>query len=216
MKCEEAQAVLADGNLEGASEAFERASRHAAGCAECAAAVYAVSTLRAAAARAVPRPSPRAFERAMRAATRPAAAQRQRRVGFLSGAAVGAALAATLVYAVISLWPATLPQTPAGVATPTVQLALAEVRDVAIAVYSEQPLADAEIRVSLMGEIGIDGFADQRELRWQTQLDRGINELSLPILALGEGGGQIMVAVRGGGQSRSFLVDVQTGTGEDG
>lgn len=216
MICEDAQTILADAGLDRDSDERHRAEQHAAECKDCAAAAYAIAALQSTATHSVPRASAHAFERALRAATRPASPPSRRGVGFLSGAAVGGLLAAAMVYAVVSLWPAAMPPAPGGIGTPTVELALAEVEDVSIAVYSEQPLADAEIHISLTGEIGIDGFADQRELRWVTQLDRGVNELSLPILALGRSGGQIMVAVSGGGRSRSFLVDVKTRTGADG
>jgi len=216
MRCENALDLLEGGSPRQDSDERRRAERHVAECAECSAARYARAVLSATAEHPVPEPSARAVERALRAATESSAPRRERRVGFVSGAAVGAAAAAALVYAAVSLWPAAVSQTSPGLATPSVELALAEVGDVSIAVYSEQPLADAEIQILLSGEIGIAGFDGQRELRWLTPLDRGVNELSLPILALGETGGQIMVAVRGGGQTRSFLVDVKTLTREGG
>ena len=68
----------------------------------------------------------------------------------------------------------------------------------------------AEIHVVLTGSIGLQGFAEQRELRWTTDLDRGVNQLTLPLVALGPSGGQVMVEVQHGDKRRTFVVDVQT------
>jgi hypothetical protein len=91
---------------------------------------------------------------------------------------------------------------------PAVTLAVNEERDVNVALSSPEPLAGAEIRVSLSGEIGLRGFEDQRELRWKTDLDRGVNQLTLPIVVLGSHGGQVLVEVQHGDKRRAFVVDV--------
>jgi hypothetical protein len=50
----------------------------------------------------------------------------------------------------------------------------------------------------------------QRELRWSTDLDRGINQLTLPVVALDATGGQVLVEVTHGQQRRTFVLDVRT------
>ena len=99
---------------------------------------------------------------------------------------------------------------PPSIAAPEVTLALNESRNVNVALDSPAMLADAEIHVVLSGAIGLQGFASQRELRWRTDLDRGVNQLTLPLVALGGGGGQILVEVTHGEKRRSFVIDVHT------
>lgn len=93
--------------------------------------------------------------------------------------------------------------------TPQVTLALYEPQDVSIAVDAPSALMDAEIRVVLTGAIELDGFEDQRELRWRTNLDAGANQLTLPVIATGAGGGQLLVEVAHGQKRRTFIVDVR-------
>lgn len=88
-------------------------------------------------------------------------------------------------------------------------LALHQPRDVSIAVDAPSPLMDAEIRVLLTGAIELDGFENQRELRWRTNLDAGANQLTLPVIATGTGGGQLVVEVQHGQKRRTFVVDVR-------
>jgi hypothetical protein len=47
-------------------------------------------------------------------------------------------------------------------------------------------------------------------LSWSTSLDRGANQLTLPVVAYGPGGGQLMVEVLSGSRRKTFLVDVRT------
>jgi hypothetical protein len=89
-------------------------------------------------------------------------------------------------------------------------LAINEERDVDVALSSPEPLSNAEIHVAVSGDIGLRGFAEQRELRWRTDLDRGVNQLTLPIIALGPHGGQVLVEIQHGDKRRAFVVDVRT------
>jgi hypothetical protein len=148
------------------------------------------------------------FERALRRAVAPPPRVTSTRRGFWLGTAVGAALAASIAVAVALGWQR--PVTPAATANPQVRLALNEVRPVNVSLESPESLQGAEIHVVLTGAIGLDGFAEQRELRWVTDLDRGVNQLTLPIVALGPKGGQIMVEVQHGDKRSAFVVDVQT------
>jgi hypothetical protein len=69
-------------------------------------------------------------------------------------------------------------------------------------------VTDAEIHVSLTGQVGLQGFEGQNELRWRTNLDAGTNQLTLPLVSLGAGGGQVLVEVRHANGRRVFVFDV--------
>jgi len=204
MKCEDAIEALRSP----AAPVRATALRHVAECANCRAAQQAVTALGADRAVGVPRLAEGAFERALQRALQPPPRVVTNRRGFWLGTAVGGALAASIAVAVTTWW--VQPGTPDAAANPQVRLALYEVRPVSVSLDSPESLQGAEIHVVLTGAIGLDGFADQRELRWVTDLDRGVNQLTLPLVALGPNGGQVMVEVQHGDKRRAFVVDVQT------
>jgi hypothetical protein len=82
---------------------------------------------------------------------------------------------------------------------------------VTVSLESPEALADAEVRVELRGALALDGYAGQRELRWITDLDRGINQLKLPVVAVDATGGQVLVEVTHGEKRRTFILDVRAG-----
>jgi hypothetical protein len=208
MKCEDIGAALE--RDKDAVDSIERrfAHEHLLNCADCRAEVHAGHVLRAEATASIPGPRQGAFERAMLAAARqPESVSSGRRV-FWKGVALGGAVAASLL-AVLVLSLPRVASPPAG-NTPIVSMASNEVRDIHIALQSPEALAEAGIRVVLSGAIGLRGFDGQRELSWSTSLDRGANQLTLPVVAYGPGGGQLMVEVLSGSRRKTFLVDVRT------
>ena len=202
MKCEDALRDLAYAP----AVAREGAQRHVAECELCQAALLATKALAADRAARPLAPPEGAFERALARAVQPPRIVPGRR-GFWLGSVVGGALAASIAVAVTVWW---LRPVAPQVANPQVQLALHEVRAVSLSLDSPEPLQGAEIRVVLTGAIGLQGFDEQRELHWVTDLDRGVNQLTLPLVALGPNGGQVMVEVQHGEKRRAFVVDVQT------
>jgi hypothetical protein len=205
MKCED---VIED--LRAGAVPLGAALDHLAECASCQAARHAVVALDAERGQAVPRLVEGAFERALaRAVQRPAPVARSGR-GFWLGTVVGGALAASVAVAVTVWWVRPQPASMSAAANPRVELALHEVRAINVSLDSPEALQGAEIHVVLTGAVGLEGFAEQRELRWTTDLDRGVNQLTLPLIALGPRGGQVMVEVQHGDKRRTFVVDVQT------
>lgn len=204
MKCEDAIEQLRSV----AGPAREAALRHVAECEPCRLASRAIAALAAERDVVAPRLAEGSFERALRRAAEPPPRIATSGRGFWLGTAVGAALAASIAVAVTVWWQP--PVTSTASANPQVRLALNEVRPVSVSLDSPESLQGAEIHVVLTGAIGLDGFAEQRELRWVTDLDRGVNQLTLPVVALGPNGGQVMVEVQYGDKRRAFVVDVQT------
>ena len=205
MRCEDALELLGD-VADRRPEERRAAVDHVASCADCQSARAAVATLRAVRDELIPLPADETVERAIDAAMRAAPTARYRR-GFWSGAAVGAALAAALTVVAVGLWP----QVPASgpIAVPEVRVAVNEPRSVTVMLESPEPLQGAEVHIVLTGAIGLDGYEGQRELRWATNLERGANELTLPVVALSPSGGQLLVEVAHGDKRRTFVVDVR-------
>lgn len=176
---------------------------HLAACPGCSDAMRALSLLRAE--RDVPVPGPRrgAFRRALRAAT---AEERGRRADFWRGLATGATAAAVIAAASAVL--VLSGNLPGQQGAPEVTMALNEPQDVSIAIQAPAPLEDVEIRVTLRGAVDLRGFEGQRDIRWVTDLEEGVNGLTLPVVATGEQGGQVQVVVHHGTRHKIFLVDV--------
>src|SRR5690606_14519812 len=158
----------------------------------------------------------RAFERAMAAAVG-AAPQTRPRPSFWSGLGLGAALAASVATAVFMFAPLeraandaiTAPGTPNALTVPALAMTPNELRAVNISVTTQAALEGAEIQVSRSGVVGLDGYGAERKLSWRTNLEPGLNQLTLPLVASGVGTGQVVVEVSHGGKRRTFVVDVR-------
>jgi len=208
IQCERAVELLTRSPDCGNAEERRLAADHASACVDCRGAIDAVNALRRE--RLVPVPPVRegALARALVAATRQAPSRERRPRTFWHGAVAGAALAAGIAIAVVSFTPALRPAATS--ATPQITLAVAERRNVNISLEAPEPFADAEIHVLLSGAIELSGFEGQQELRWRTSLERGTNQLTLPLVATGSGGGQVLVEVVHHDKRRAFVVDVRS------
>ena len=207
MNCEDVVDILQRTDA-GADRSLRRAAaEHAAGCESCWHALRAFEALRAERERTVPM-IPGGLERALVGSTRTPAGAPARRGGFWLGALVGAAVAASLTAAVLT--GIFTGGEPAAFTQPEVRIALNEPQNVSIALDTPVALAMAEIRVTLSGAIELAGFAGQREVRWSTDLASGVNQLTLPVVALQASGGQLSVEVQHGEKRRTFIVDVRS------
>ena len=206
MKCERAIDVLLNEHATAEAAEIDFATEHLRQCEDCQSALTALEMLEDTRTLPIPGPSGGAFERAMQRATHVSHAVGSAPGRFALGMVAGAALAAAASVAVFIL----LPQTPGPVveAPPQIVLARDEARPVSISLDSAQALEDAEIHLSLTGQVGLQGFEGQNELRWRTNLDAGANQLTLPLVSLGAGGGQVLVEVRHANGRRVFVFDV--------
>jgi hypothetical protein len=208
MRCEDAiEQISTNGALPGSD--LDAAMAHAKECEDCHSALRALDALRPLRHEPPPVPRDRAMERAIDTALSSVPARRYRR-GFWSGLAAGAALAATLAAVAVGVWL----QSSGGDAPramPEVRMALNEPRNVTVTLESLERLVDAEVHVELRGAVALDGYAGQRDLRWMTDLDRGVNELTLPVVALDATGGQVLVEVAHGDKRRAFVLDIRGG-----
>lgn len=205
MNCEQAGLLFEQALTEPDGAERRRVMQHLSTCESCRHAFRALAYLRAERDRPVPAPSPRAADDALEAATADGA--RHRAGSFWSGVVVGAMAAGLAALAIVLLPADRMPGRAAG-APPEVTMAVHEPEDVSIAIDSAQALSGAEIHVSLHGAVDLRGFAGQRDIRWTTDLEPGINELRLPVEATGERGGQVRVVVRHGNRQKTFTIDV--------
>jgi hypothetical protein len=116
-----------------------------------------------------------------------------------AGAMVGAALA--VIATVLVMRPAAQPEPAAGIT-----LALNESRNVEVLIDSERTLDLATIHVATTGAVELEGLDDEREVEWQTRLERGRNVLSLPVVARAEGNAQLIATIEHEGRSRRVAI----------
>ena len=210
MRCEAVVEFL-DGTRSPSGIEQRQALDHLAACEECSNAWTAIEALEEDRDSLIPVPSDGALPRAVLRAAQLGDVRRaaSRRVFWRGvGVGLGGALAAGVLAAVLMFQSG--PSLPPAVAAPEVTLALNQSRDVNVTLDSPTALRDAEIHVVLSGAVALQGFDHQRELRWRTDLDRGLNQLTLPLVALGGGGGQVLVEVLHSDKRRSFVIDVHT------
>ena len=131
------------------------------------------------------------------------------RQGFWLGTGFGGAVAASiLALALIFGWVSPpVEQTPDAA---EFIVALNEPRNMDIAIETDRPLEGASISILLSGGVELVGYGDRRELRWTTDLDAGINRMSLPILAIDPAGGQMVVRLSHPDSEQMFVVQLKT------
>ena len=126
---------------------------------------------------------------------------------FWSGAAFGGAVAASLLAIVLMLGvfeqPAEQSRTVA-----EFYISADEPRMMHVAIEADRALPGAEIRILLTGNVEVQGFGSRRELNWSDDLEAGVNKLSLPVVASGEGGGQMVVRLSHPDSEQLFVIDL--------
>jgi hypothetical protein len=203
MRCEDVEDLLNEhANAALALEQQECVDAHLATCDHCSTAWQAAGALDRH--RALPTPPPSAALIA-----RIAAIRRPRRVTkrvSLWVAAVGGALAAGIALVVFDHYRTGVDDRVRTV--PSLTMSLNETRDVSVRIDSPEAFMDVEVRVLLAGGIELEGLRGRRELKWKTDLEAGINRLTLPIVASDSAGGRILVAVGHGDKQRAFVVQI--------
>jgi len=129
----------------------------------------------------------------------------RRRRRFWMGTGFGGAVAASLVALAFALgWIA--PAVEESDAIAEFVVAMGEPRNMDIAIETDRALAGASISIMLSGGIELDGYGHRRELSWTTDLEAGINRLSLPVVAIDAAGGQIVVRLDHPDSDQMFVV----------
>lgn len=150
------------------------------------------------------------FTRVMAEASKPVP-QAPARSQFWAGTAVGGFLAAGIAIAIVSFGFFDTPSD--SVATnPIVTMALGNQQEISIAIDAERDLLNATVNVLLSGGIEIAGLGAQRELSWNTDLQKGVNKLTLPLTAVDLAEGHLVVRLEHEGTQRIFRVDLKIDT----
>lgn len=182
--------------------------RHAAECRSCREALRGAGALAMLARRDTGHAPAGLFER-IRSGLDGAPSRRYGNRRFWLGAGFGGAVAASLFAATLLLgWTPPAANGPAGTAEFVV--ALSEPRVMDIAIESDRPLSNARISILLSGAVELAGYGERRELSWETDLKAGVNRLSLPVVAVDEDGGQLLVRLTHPQNEQLFVVRLRT------
>lgn len=211
MNCEETGAML-DLSLEHTDPGIRRQlTEHLASCDDCQFALRAREALQAERDTVLQPPRAEAFSRAMLVARNAQSTLERWNGSFWTGLAIGASTAAIVAILVSSVFSSS----QITGAVPEVALTLQKPADVSIAIDVPEALRNAEIRVFMRGAVDLYGYEGQRDIHWVTDLEKGINALTLPVVAIGESGGQLRVEVHHERKRKTFLVDVHASVGDD-
>jgi hypothetical protein len=212
MKCDDCSVQLSGPLAWTNAEQRAQLIEHLSVCADCRDVLTALDALHAVREIPVPPPTRGAISRLMHAAMAEEGARPIGLTGFWTGLTVGATTAGIIALLSLALF---APGNPPEALIPQVTMALHQPGRVSIGIESDEALQGVEIHVSLRGAIDLEGYEGQRDIRWATDLERGMNELTLPVVALGQGGGQLIVEVYHGDRYKTFLVDILAQDSED-
>jgi hypothetical protein len=95
-----------------------------------------------------------------------------------------------------------------GATIPGVSIALEQPRTVNLVFASATSLDTATLTVSLPDGIELDGFPGQREISWETSLNKGKNLLPLTLVALSPAGGELLARLEHDDRDRTFRLRV--------
>jgi hypothetical protein len=211
MNCESVLGKL-DALANGTVSSIERRriEEHTAVCEECRSAMRGAQAMRVVADQPGGRASHRRFERVMKNAVEAALPARTGN-RFWLGVGVGGSIAAAIAIAALALGLiGDRPDAASDVAE--FMVSMEETRDMDVAIELERALPGAILSVYLSGGIGLAGFADRRELVWTTDLEAGINKLTLPLFATAPEGGQVIVKLDHATSHQVFVVNLKLDT----
>ena len=197
--------ALAEGALQGDEKAA--CLNHVAACQDCADALRGVRAMLVIRDQAAVPGSERVFSRVMARAGYDPHREASRR-GFWLGAGFSGAIAASLLAAAIALGLLSNPVPETGSAA-EFYLSATEVRPMNIAIESDRELPGAKISILLSGDVEVDGYVDRHELSWFDDLEPGVNQLTLPIRAIGDRGGKMVVRLSHPDSEQIFVVQLK-------
>lgn len=98
-----------------------------------------------------------------------------------------------------------LPQAPA------ISIAMHEIHTVRLMIDAGADISQARLSIGLPENMRIDGYPQNTQLTWQTDLRQGQNVLSLPLKAIDSGEGEMIARVSYGETTREFRIAIKAG-----
>ncbi len=180
---------------------------HISSCDDCQNALRGAEALRTVRSQADDMPPADLFDRVVRTITR-TPEQPVTKSGFWLGAGFGGAIAAAVIIAALTLGFLDGPKTE----VPKIaafMVSMNETREMNVAIDLKQALPGATVSILLSGGVELVDFGDQRELTWTDDLEIGVNKLTLPLVAIDDSGGQLIVQVDHESKRLTLRVDLK-------
>ncbi len=109
--------------------------------------------------------------------------------------------AAAAMISALVLWLGMLNITPRD-DTPYLVLVGDQVRNITVAIVSEQALDSVEMHVEISENLELKGMGNKKQINWTTGLREGVNVISLPVVGIAIGEGEITTRVHLDGKEK--------------
>lgn len=207
MTCEKIQTLLND-YIDGSLTALQRevVSKHCEKCKTCADSLDALrAQIEVLSALPVSPPSEDFYENVIADAIENAQQdqQKQRLQGSFYGFAAAAMISALVVWLGFFALPQKEDKDLYVVAVDN------EVRTIKVAIESGQSLDSVRMHVELSDNLELSGFGNKKTIKWSTGLREGVNVISLPIIGIAEGSGDITTRVRLDGKEKVMRIKTE-------
>ncbi len=85
----------------------------------------------------------------------------------------------------------------------------AEIRIIKVAIDSEHALDAVNMRVELSENLELKGFGNKKQIHWTTHLRQGVNVISLPIVGIAQGEGDITTRIQLNGKEKVMRIKTE-------
>ncbi len=127
---------------------------------------------------------------------------------FWSTAGLGVAAAASVIAWLVLVLPVDHRDDSDAAQLAGVTISLNVEKTVQVSFESVRDLQGATLTVQLPPGVEISGYGNRSEIAWSTDVTRGVNILSLPIVVRSGKGGTIVALIEHSGKSKTFRFDV--------
>ena len=84
-----------------------------------------------------------------------------------------------------------------------------QVQTITVAIESEQAIDTVKMHVELSDNLELKGFGSKRQVNWDAGLKKGVNVISLPIIGIAQGEGDITTRVQINGNEKVMRIKTQ-------
>jgi hypothetical protein len=84
-----------------------------------------------------------------------------------------------------------------------------EVRTIKVAIDADKPLEAVSLRVDLSDNLELAGFGSKKQITWNADLHKGVNIISLPIIGIAQGKGDVTTRIRLNGKEKIMRIQTQ-------
>lgn len=130
-------------------------------------------------------------------------------------AAMGGAIAASILTWTLMTPGVVIPkaQEPSLAVVHNIALEVNRAESIRLAFNSPEAMQQVTVSIGLPAHLEIEGFPDQQQLTWKTDLVAGQNVLTLPLIARYSASGELVARISDANKSKVFRIKTIAGTG---